>query len=82
MALPPYYLEIILSGRVACVDAMNLYRGRSLIMPSAGSTGTEVNRSVKSYELRHSPGINVTLLACSTALGVVVVVGGTCLPAA
>ena len=30
MALPPYYLEIILSGRVACVDAMIMYRGRFL----------------------------------------------------
>ena len=35
-------------------------------MPSAGSTWTEVNRAVTSCELRHSPGTNVTLLACST----------------
>ena len=34
---------------------------RSLIVPSAGSTGTDVNRAVTSYELRHSPGSNVTL---------------------
>ena len=27
MVLPPYYLEIILSGGVACVDAMVMYRG-------------------------------------------------------
>ena len=39
---------------------------RSLIIPSAGSIGTEVNGAVTSYELRHSPGSNVTLLACLT----------------
>ena len=27
MVLPPYYLEISLSGGVACVDAMVMYRG-------------------------------------------------------
>ena len=27
MVLPPYYWEIILSSRVACVDAMVMYRG-------------------------------------------------------
>ena len=27
MALPPYYLEIILSGGVTCVDALVMYGG-------------------------------------------------------
>ena len=27
MALPPYYLEIVLSGGVAFADAMMIYRG-------------------------------------------------------
>ena len=42
------------------------FPSRSLIMSSAGSTGTEVNKAVTSYDLRHSPGINITLLTCST----------------
>ena len=42
------------------------FSNRSLIMPSIGSIGIEVHRAVTSYELRHSPGNNVTLLACST----------------
>ena len=27
MPLPPYYLEVMLSGRMACVIAMMIYRG-------------------------------------------------------
>ena len=27
MVLSPYYLEIMLAGGVACVDAMMMYRG-------------------------------------------------------
>ena len=38
---------------------------RFLSMPIAVSTGTEVNKAVRSKELRYSPGNNVTLLACS-----------------
>ena len=45
-------------------------------MPSAGSTGTEVNRAVTSYGLRHSPGINVTLFAFSMKSWVLWMVGG------
>ena len=30
MALPPYYMEIVLGGGVACADAMMMYRGRLL----------------------------------------------------
>ena len=33
-------------------------------MHKAGSAGTEVNKAVTSYELRHSPGSNVTFF-CS-----------------
>ena len=36
---------------------------RSSIIPSAGSIGTEVNRAVTLYELRHSQGNNVTLFS-------------------
>ena len=42
------------------------FSSRSLIIPSAGPNGTEVNRAVTSYELSHSTAINVTLFACST----------------
>ena len=42
------------------------FSDRSLIIPNAGSTGTEVNKAVTSLELRQSPGSNVTLFACST----------------
>ena len=30
MALPPYYFEVMLSGGVTSVDAMNVYRERLL----------------------------------------------------
>ena len=53
------------------------FSSRSFIMLSAGFTGTEVNRAVTSYELRHSPGINVTLLGLfNKVLGAGDVVGG------
>ena len=32
MALPPYYLEIVLGSWVACTDAMMMYRGGFLKM--------------------------------------------------
>ena len=32
MALPPYYLEVMLTGRMACVIAMMIYRGGLLKM--------------------------------------------------
>ena len=41
------------------------FTNRSLIMPNAGSTGTEVSRAVTSKELRQSPSRNVNLLAYS-----------------
>ena len=41
---------------------------RHLIIQKAGSTGTEVNKAVTSYELNHSPSCEVTFFACSTKL--------------
>ena len=51
-------------------------------MPSAGSTGTEVNRAVTLYELRHSPGINVTYWPVQQSLGYCGCGGGIYLPVA
>ena len=55
-----------LTGNTVLSFTVLSFSSRSLIMPSAGSSGTEVNRALTSHEMRHSPGINVTLLACST----------------
>ena len=32
MHLPPYYLEVVLSGRMACVIAVMMYRGGFLMV--------------------------------------------------
>ena len=52
--------NIVLSIRV--LSSSN----KPLIMHKAGPTGIEVNKAETSHELRHSPGCNITLLACLT----------------
>ena len=37
-------------------------------MPKAGCIGTEMNKALTLFELRHSPGCNVTLLDCLTTI--------------
>ena len=71
-----------LTGNTVLSFRVLSFSSRSLIMSSAGSTGTQVNRAVTSYELRHSPGISVTLLACATKSWVLWMWWGTYLPVA
>ena len=56
----PHSGNTVLSFRVLS------HSNRSLIILKTGSAGTEVNKAVTLYELRHSPGCIVTLLAGST----------------
>ena len=55
-----------LTGRSVLYFRVLSFSNISLIVPNAGSTGTKVNKAITSYELRHSPGDNATLLACTT----------------
>ena len=71
-----------LTGNTVLTFIVLSFSSRSLIVPSTGSIGTEVNRAVTSYELRHSPGISVTLLACSAKSWLLWMWWGTCLPVA